>query len=222
MATSAGVVLSVDDQWRLIAATPRVVGDARANAFGSAAVIDANDDELVLLTAEHLVRTGQRSYEFFSKESHPNPAATLSIAESVKWSSKSTDLAIVKIPIPKEMKDRVWSVIPIAAIGERPKLFPFDAFSIGCTKGAAPSVSEESVISKRVAKRDEMNMAFFWESNLEPQSGRSGGPLISADGKLIGLCAAATNKHGYYTHLDEIQVALKKNGYKSLVPQVKK
>ena len=42
-------------------------------------------------------------------------------------------------------------------------------------------------------------------------SGRSGGPLLDADGRLIGVCSGTQEGMNYYTHPDEIRGALQRH-----------
>ena len=47
---------------------------------------------------------------------------------------------------------------------------------------------------------------------------RSGGPLV-VGGRVIGICAANSGGHGFYTHTDEIHAALTRDGFGWLVPR---
>src|SRR4029079_4450312 len=94
----------------------------------------------------------------------------------------------------------------------RPRKVPFDAISIGCSKGEPPTGVKEAVSAKRFGRREGGEQAFFWETGAAPTPGRSGGPLV-ADGKGVGICAAGKDGRGYYAHLDELLAGLKAEGY---------
>jgi hypothetical protein len=53
-----------------------------------------------------------------------------------------------------------------------------------------------------------------------PVGGMSGGPLLDARGRVIGVCSAAKpDGPGYYAHLDEVLAGLKSQGYGWLIAQ---
>jgi hypothetical protein len=94
----------------------------------------------------------------------------------------------------------------------RPRKVPFEAVSIGCTKGDAPTGAKETVSGRRFGRREGGEQAFFWETEQPPTAGRSGGPLV-AGGMVIGVCAAGKDGRGYYAHHDELLAGLKAEGY---------
>jgi len=125
---------------------------------------------------------------------------------------QTADVVLYKVPWPENVS---WKPTPLqlAKPGQRPKRFPFDAMSIGCSEGRLPSANNESIQAKRLGTKSEHELAYFWETKLAPKQGRSGGPLLNTQGEVIGLCAASKDNVGYYAHLDEIQVALQVAGF---------
>lgn len=224
-ATDGGAVLSPTVQWQLIAACPRLKLDL---GYASAVAIGRDDNFTYLLTADHAVKDASEvEVQFYTRGSYPLPDRTVKGAATLVY-SKEADFALFRILNPppnyplavQRAAEAVCGIplvdpVPILKLpppNRRPKRFPFDAVSVGCSGGAAPSGLAESIRAKRFA-RDEKNTddpgSFVWEATRAQQTGRSGGPLVSADGTVIGLCRARSTTHGYYTHLDEIQAVLK-------------
>jgi S1-C subfamily serine protease len=211
--TVASREFTSDAQWAAARACPRITPTDVGQATGGTGVaIGSKGGAAFVLTADHAV-TGARELEvcFFSRESYPLPAQRFERA-SVVLHLPAADLALVRVPVGE------WPVpvSKLAAPGRRPKEFPAVALSVGCTGTDAPTCAVESIRAKRLVRRPGNEMAFFWETAAPPQPGRSGGPLIGTDGRVIGLCSAAQDGHGYYVHLDEILAGLKKAGYGGL------
>ncbi|HEY2784807.1 MAG TPA: hypothetical protein VGJ05_07510, partial [Fimbriiglobus sp.] len=108
-------------------------------------------------------------------------------------------------------------VARLAPALDRPKHFPTTVYSIGCSEGASPTITLAKLIGTRIKKISQTDLARFWETEDPHKAGRSGGPLLDKEGRVIGICSANTtlpnSRHGYFTHLDEIEVWMQKNGY---------
>jgi S1-C subfamily serine protease len=199
-----GTGLSLEQRWQLLEATPRLVG---SGGTATAVVVGRVNDDLYLLTSEHVVRnSSDLKLEFFDRTSWPKVARTVPFGITLE-TFPVPDLAVVKFPM---LKGQTHPAARLATRETRPKRFPADGLSIGCTNGKPPTVEDTVIGAKRLTRRatnDEI--AFFWETEQVPVPGRSGGPLFDASGRLIGICAATTSGKGFYTHLDEIQAALK-------------
>jgi hypothetical protein len=228
-ATDGGAVLSTVQQWQIILASPRLKLDGDLGS-ATAVVVGQRDGFTYLLTADHAVREpGDVEVQFFTRRSYPVPSQTVKGTATVV-DSKAADFALIRIVTPTHppvvrQAVRLFSCLPLPEVvmpmvklpkpNLRPKRFPFDAVSVGCTGGAAPSASGESILAKRFTRDEKSDLpgAFAWEASRAQQSGRSGGALVLADGTLIGICRARSADRGYYTHLDEIQAVLKEKGY---------
>lgn len=219
--TIESAVLNQTAQWSALAACPRVVTLTGNTATATGVAIGIRDGYVYVLTAYHAVVSEreqgvtEREVQFFTKESYPEPAKSFRGVEVVaKW--YEPDLALLKVTVGAD----ILPTLPLAGVDQRPKRFPFSAISVGCSKGAPPTFREERVIAKRTATRsrakdgkDTETVAFFWELSATPVQGRSGGPLLDAQGRVIGICAASRENRGYYTHLDELLASLKEDGY---------
>ena len=88
----------------------------------------------------------------------------------------------------------------------------FAVLTTGCDKGAAPSCLTDEVRGKKLLRLGKDKASFFWESSKAPVVGRSGGPLVDSKGRVLGICSGNQEGHGYFTHLDEIHAALRREG----------
>jgi len=193
-------------QWNAVAACPRVATIARSGRVGTGVTVAVRDGAAYVLTAEHVVPgVEDRLVEFFNKDSYPKPASQHKAVEVVKqWTDP--DLALLKVEVGKGP----IPALRLAGPGERPKRYPFAALSVGCTEGAAPTCRTERVLARRPVRRPN-EVAFFWELQTPSIAGRSGGPLLDRDGRVIGICVALQSGRGYFSHLDEIQAVLKRD-----------
>ncbi len=203
---------SADAQWAAVAACPRVGGGPGGGLGATAVCVGCKDGFAYLLTAAHAVPKGEaRAYEFFTRESYPKPARTLTRGEVVVRLT-DPDFALVKLPV----GDTPVPFVHLAGAGERPKRFPVTAVAVGCPAGSPPACRVEKVVEKSFVRRPTAGDAFFWQVAVRPVGGMSGGPLLDAGGRVIGICAAAQDGRGFFAHLDEIQYGLKQNGYEWL------
>lgn len=200
-------------QWAALAACPRVASrvDGTTNsATATGVAVGFRDGSAYVVTALHGIPdlVAEREVEFFTEQSYPRPARRfLAVEVAARWPEPDLALLRVKVgpdPVP---------TLPLAGPGQRPVRFPFDALSVGCSNGSPPTCRAEAVRAKRPVSRGDKGLAFFWELAAPPVPGRSGGPLLDDRGRVIGICSAGQGGRGYYTHLDEVLVGLKRKGY---------
>jgi S1-C subfamily serine protease len=196
-----------DLQWRAVLACTRVSTTTGAYGNATGVTVGLKDGIAYVLTAAHAVAAPDaREAHYFTRDSYPARAKTFPKV-AVALSLPAADVALLKVPV----GDWPAPVLQLARPGRRPKAFPATALSVGCTDAGPPTCSAEVLRAKRLVRRPG-DVAFFWESEVMPRPGRSGGPLVDPNGRVIGLCAASQGGRGYYTHLDEILAGLKKNG----------
>jgi S1-C subfamily serine protease len=198
-----------DLQWAAVLACPRVSTTTGGYGNASGVTVGLKDGFAYVLTAAHAVAApDEREAHYFTKDSYPARAKTFPKV-AVAVSLPAADVALLKVPV----GDWPAPVLRLAGLGDRPKAFPAAALSVGCTDANAPTCAAEVVRAKRLVRRPGGEVAFFWECEATPRPGRSGGPLLGRDGRVIGLAAAAQEGRGYYAHLDEVLAGLKRNGY---------
>jgi S1-C subfamily serine protease len=205
------IVPILDAHWRAVLACPRV--SVPDSAHGTGIVIGVKDGFAYLLTANHVAAADRVEVQFTSRENYPKPAWYGDGATVVaRW--PDPDLALVRFPVGKHEV----TVLPLAPAGQRPKAFPVRAASVGAATDDAATARGETVEAKVFVKREGKGGAFFWRTKTPPEPGRSGGPLLDARGRVIGIAVAARDGVGYYAHHDEILAALKRGGHGWLIP----
>jgi len=207
---------SVEVQWSVLQAAARVSNGRDFVSVATAVCLGTRNGESYFLTANHAVPKGQAHvYEFFTKDSYPKPSRSLTDGDVVVRLPEA-DLALVKVATGVEPPP----VVRVAGPGQRPKRFPFPALSLGCPNASAPLVRTERIAGKSLGRRTDDGFAFFWQMADKPLAGMSGGPLLDAEGRLIGVCSEQKDGTGYFTHLDEVLAGLKRSGYGWLIAPV--
>lgn len=206
-AVARDAVLSAEAQWRAIPACLRVVG--KDGSFGTSFVVGHEGGFAFVLTAAHVVPAGLTcEFQLFTRESHPLPARVFK-ESTLLFREEKPDIALVRVKVGEERLPE----LKLAGPGQRPKRFPFAAVSVGGPFGSAPAARAESVTAKYLKVTGDVPDALFWQTAAKPEKGRSGGPMLDAEGRVIGICAAYKGEQGYFTHLDEILAALKQGEY---------
>jgi S1-C subfamily serine protease len=190
-----------------VTATVRITGLGRSKE-GSGVLIRRQGPYAYVLTAAHVVGK-ERFVEVatFSAKSYPKPAKTYRGAEVLARDPRS-DLAVLRVAA-REAPPGVLSLAPKSA-APRGKDFP--ALATGCDPSGAPTPEVEVVKAARmVRKPGEEGKALCWETATGQAGGRSGGPLLDRQGRLIGIASGVSGGQGYYVHLDEIHAFLRRN-----------
>lgn len=191
---------------------------------GSGVIIGEKDGKAYVLSSAHLFKgegnqpvvedsdlsiSWYRPFqagEWVSKEKVVNGVA----ARFVAW-DKVSDLALLSF----KPKGESWEGLKV------PKLKTYFSrkgyvYSVGCEQGF-PTIRETKLTGRKLLEYldgklnegIENRFSYHWETKDITQPGRSGGPLISSKGELIGICHGFQGDRGYYTHFLEIHSFLK-------------
>lgn len=200
-------------QWHALSACARVetLNNENSSSSGTAVAIGKRDGFIYYLTANHVVKElGKKQLDLFNREFYrfPNKLKELNFPDAdVAYRFNQADLAIIMVDVGK--KKQQPPIVQIPKPWDRPRQFPFEAISIGCSGPRPPTCTLESIRGKTLVRTTNEIGAFYWQTAEKTIAGRSGGPLIDQKGRLIGICAATQNNAGYYIHLDEIHAWLR-------------
>jgi len=193
-------------------ACPRV--SVARGPTGTGVVIAVQNDIGWLLTAAHVAIDERVEVAFTSWQSYPDVAWYGRQARVVaRWPQQ--DLALVRF----ETGGRRIPVLPLAPPWARPKRFPATAWSIGINPEGVATLRSERLEAREYVDDAGKEGVFFWRTAQAPVAGRSGGPLLDAQRRVIGIAVAARASRGYYLHHDEILAALLSSHYKHLLPK---
>lgn len=190
---------------RALAATVRIkIDEGGSHSYGTGTIVDAQSEEALVLTCGHIFRDsggrGKIYVDLFSDAaSQSAPAAHHTVPGQVIHYDLKRDVGLVAI-----RPGRSVTPMQVAGPGFRAHR-GMRVFSVGCDRGAPPSVRESRVthINK-----------YLGPANIEvagaPVDGRSGGGLFTNDGRLIGVCNAADpeDNEGLYAALETIHAEL--------------
>lgn len=191
---------------RALRSTVRLrIEDGSGTSVASGTIIDVHGDEALVVTCGHVFRDLRRGGRIWVDLFLPG--ANQPVAGQLLDFDLQRDIGVISIrPGMAVQAARVGSVAFRPANGEQ-------VFSIGCDRGAAPSIRGSRVTGiDRYQGRPNIEIAG------QPVVGRSGGGLFTADGLLIGVCNGADPKddEGVFAGLATIQWQLENIGQRRL------
>jgi S1-C subfamily serine protease len=178
-----------------LAATVRV-SEPATGSVGTGVVIGVRGGFAYVLTAAHIIGPDAKlQVETFAPQ-------TLYETVEVVFRAPDADVAVVRVPAGR----REWATVVLAGPPAGAAV-PTAAWAVGCDDGKDPQIEAVTLTGRKLVKKRGAG-AFFWQARGETVRGRSGGPLLNADGRLIGVCSGTQDGMSYYSHPDEIQAAL--------------
>jgi hypothetical protein len=180
------------------------VEEPQGHAIGTGTIIDTHGDEAVLITCGHIFRASQGKGRIQVELFHPQPRM---VEGKLLDYDLERDIAIVSI---NSGSGTVCAPVSPTGLAVNKN---DAAFSVGCDKGADPTIRQSKIKSlNRYVGPPNI------EAAGEPTIGRSGGGLFSRDGYLIGVCncADAQDDEGIYAATATIHWQLEKVGLTEL------
>jgi len=167
------------------------------NGVGSAAVIDADDDWLYLLTAFHVVRHAVRVHCSFS-----SLGRVLFDAEML-GACPDVDAALLRVSRSALPQNGAQEAITTIQLGNSDAVrVNDDVRALGFPQGEHSPWSTKGVIAGRLADTGQFQI----DASINP--GNSGGPLIDANERLIGIVVARHSfgeGMGYATPIEQVR-----------------
>jgi S1-C subfamily serine protease len=213
-----------DLQTQALQATVRVVHPA-SQGEGSGVVVRYEGNLVYILTSAHIVPDGTErgndvDITFFPKGKSRETLAPIRTQLDPKSRMVEADLAVIRLTL-KEPPAAVLPLCPksaapsavFRAIPERdgpPARFqPLEVLTVGMGPLGTPEVMTDRILQHSLVRKPNADQGFFhWETQKEQTVGRSGGPMIDREGRVIGICSGTMNQKGYYLSIYEIHKCL--------------
>jgi S1-C subfamily serine protease len=204
-------------QQAALAATVRIQNlSQRTNGSGSIVAVDG--PFVYILTAGHVIRGGEQlEVETFTAASYPKTAQVFRTVRIEAESQGVKDMALLRVTAGEKVAQPL-QVHPTPAELNRKN---FDALTVGCDKGDAPTCQVERVVTAKTVRREGKGEGYCWEVDRAQVQGRSGGPLLDRKGRLIGICSGNSGERSYFCHLRDIETFLNDKGFRGILTAAK-
>ncbi len=153
------------------------VHEQESVSAGSGIIISQNEEELLILTNNHVVEGSNTLTVSFIDES--------SVEANIKGTDANRDLAVVAVKL-EDIDDETMDKIAVATLGDSTKLKVGEpAIAIGNALGYGQSVTSGIVsATKRTLEGFEGELI---QTDAAINPGNSGGALLNANGEVIGV-----------------------------------
>ena len=211
---STAAAFPPDQQFAAILSCVRVENPVDRSG-GSGVVFAVRGNFVYVLTAAHIVKNAQSvSIQTFSKGEFPKPVKTYSWS-AVVASSADNDIAVVRF------STRDSAPMPLRLAPESFALpdHPIDCITVGCNEVDSPPTCKATRIlsAKRVKRNPSEPDSLVWEAETSSVEGRSGGPILDQEYRVLGIASGNSEGKGYFCHLKAVYRLLADNGLLSLV-----
>lgn len=198
-ARSGEVPLSI--QKEALRCTVRIVTrKGNGIASGSGVIVGKDSAGLLIATARHVIENATSAEVQTFGGSYPKPTQSFRRVRTLVQ-DKDMDFALLRVDGHFTLKPlRLCPPDQFPAIGE-------PVLSVGCGGGSAPTCE----IDRLVGRNKE-----HWIVAQHGTQGRSGGPLVSKDGYVIGCCCCGGGGSTFYSYLGKIHKALDSIGMTGL------
>lgn len=160
---------------------------------GTGTVIHQHGNEYLVLTCGHIFRDSKGKGTVHAEVGFPNPKTATGIL--LQYDPDDRDVALISI-----QTDMKITPVPLHKRSFNPTQKQ-TFFSVGCDRGNDPTFKTHEFL----------NLALFsghkkYFVTNKPIDGRSGGGIFATDGRLVGVCNAATvdDDEGIYSAIDNV------------------
>jgi S1-C subfamily serine protease len=178
-------------------------------------IVDQAGGTIYVLTAAHFFDAGNvLSVTTYSPNQIPREKVHRAVRVEARLDKEVQDLAVLRV---EGVNVPNLQVLPLAPVPAKKAIDSFTGFSVAFRERLGPQARAETVLEASSFKKNKMKEAAeFWKVKDEPELGRSGGPLVDQEGRLLGICSGSAgkdgNKAGYFTHISEIRRFLRSRG----------
>lgn len=153
------------------------VQEQESKSVGSGIIVGQNDEELLIVTNNHVVEgSNTLTVSFIDEES---------VEANVKGTDAAKDLAVIAVPL-DSIKSSTMDAIAVATLGDSTKLKVGEpAIAIGNALGYGQSVTT-GIISATNRELDTYDGELI-QTDAAINPGNSGGALLNANGEVIGI-----------------------------------
>lgn len=150
---------------------------------GSGIIVGQTDDELLIVTNNHVVENSKEMQVTFIDEE--------SVAAAIKGTDSETDLAVIAVSL-KDIPSDTMSQIKVATLGDSDELkVGQGVIAIGNALGYGQSVTVGYVSAlNREVKSEDSTTRTLLQTDAAINPGNSGGALLNMRGEVIGINAA--------------------------------
>ncbi len=157
--------------------------EVEAPSSGSGIIVGKNDDELLIVTNNHVVEASKDMTVTFIDQSQ--------VAAAIKGTDVENDLAVIAVSL-KDIPAETMSQIKVATMGDSDALkVGQGVIAIGNALGYGQSVTVGYVSAlDREVKTDDSTTRNLLQTDAAINPGNSGGALLNMHGEVIGINAA--------------------------------
>lgn len=202
-------------QVRAVESTVRVFQPA-LRGEGSGVVVKYEAGTTYILTAHHVVPAEQPNADLVEITFFPQGKPPFMLKGQVSARMTNEDLAVIVVRM-KQAPPGVSPICPKTAAPDRFLKKPLPVLTVGMGPLATPEVIVDHITEHKLVSKPDGSQAFHWEAGKSQAIGRSGGPLLDAECRVIGICSGTKSKKGYYISVYEFPKALSNKGFAFLV-----
>lgn len=161
----------------------REITEIPTESSGSGIIIGQNDNELLIVTNNHVVADNDSLTVQFVDDS--------TAAAEVKGTKASSDIAIISVPL-DQLSEETKNAIRIATLGDSDNLrIGQGVIAIGNALGYGQSTTEGiiSALNREVTTSEGTTLTVL-QTSAPINPGNSGGALLNASGEVIGINTA--------------------------------